>query len=93
MAAFAITAGLVAQATNGRLRQGPADAVFASVSIDSRTLPRGALFVAIRGDRFDGHAYAGDARARGAAGVLVSDAAAALPGLPAIVVDDTVVAL
>jgi UDP-N-acetylmuramoyl-tripeptide--D-alanyl-D-alanine ligase len=43
------------------------------VSIDSRTLAPGALFVAIAGDRFDGHDFARVAVDRGATGLLVSE--------------------
>ncbi len=64
------------------------------VAIDSRSLRPGDLFVAIRGTRFDGHRFVGDAVARGAAAVLVSDAAAlGTPPTPGIVVDDTLRAL
>ena len=38
---------------------------------DSRTLEPGALFVALRGERFDGHDFVPEAAARGAAGALV----------------------
>ncbi|MCY4472625.1 MAG: UDP-N-acetylmuramoyl-tripeptide--D-alanyl-D-alanine ligase [Kistimonas sp.] len=48
------------------------DAPVGSVSIDSRTLMPGQLFVAVRGPRFDGHDYVQAAVARGAAAVLVS---------------------
>ena len=41
---------------------------FSSVSTDSRTLLGGALFVALSGERFDGHDYVARARANGAAG-------------------------
>jgi UDP-N-acetylmuramoyl-tripeptide--D-alanyl-D-alanine ligase len=44
---------------------------FASVSTDTRTLQPGALFVALRGERFDGHDYVGAARERGAVAALV----------------------
>ena len=64
------------------------------VSIDSRSLRPGDLFVAIRGARFDGHRFVGDALARGAAAVVVSDAAAlGTPPAPGVVVDDTLHAL
>ena len=45
---------------------------FSSVSTDSRTLSPGALFVALSGERFDGHDYAARARESGAAAVLVN---------------------
>ena len=64
------------------------------VSIDSRSLRPGDLFVAIRGARFDGHRFVADAVARGAAAAVVSDAAAlGTPPAPGIVVDDTLRAL
>ena len=44
---------------------------FSSVSTDSRTLSPGALFVALSGERFDGHDYVARARENGAAGALV----------------------
>jgi len=44
---------------------------FSSVSTDSRTLSPGALFVALSGERFDGHDYAARARDNGAAAALV----------------------
>ncbi len=80
----------VAAATAGRLAGD--DAAFAGVGIDSRTLEPGMLFVALRGERFDGHTFLEAARARGAAGALVSQPA---PGtvLPQVVVRDTQAAL
>jgi UDP-N-acetylmuramoyl-tripeptide--D-alanyl-D-alanine ligase len=44
---------------------------FSGVSIDSRTLQKGQLFVAIRGQRSDGHLFINQAIERGAAGVIV----------------------
>ena len=41
------------------------------VSTDTRTLREGDLFVALRGPSYDGHAFVGDAFARGAAAALV----------------------
>ncbi len=43
-----------------------------SVSIDTRTLEKGALFVALPGTKIDGHAYVAAALEKGAAGALVS---------------------
>ncbi len=51
--------------------QGDRSATFSSVSTDSRTLAQGALFVALRGERFDGHSYADAAIRRGAAALMV----------------------
>ena len=47
---------------------------FSSVSTDSRSLSPGALFVALTGDRFDGHDYVAQARKNGAAAALVERA-------------------
>ncbi len=67
------------------------DRVFDWVSTDSRTSPAGALFVALRGEHFDGHEFAGAAASRGACGLLVERQ---LPiALPQVVVADTLRAL
>ena len=79
----------VADAVSGQLVGG--DAPFAAVGTDTRSLERGALFVAIRGERHDGNAFVAEAAARGAAGALVS--APAAEALPQVRVPDTRVAL
>jgi UDP-N-acetylmuramoyl-tripeptide--D-alanyl-D-alanine ligase len=66
-----------------------ADAPYESVSTDSRTLARGALFVALRGERFDGHRFLDAARAAGAAGAIVDADSAGTAPLPVLVVGDT----
>lgn len=64
-----------------------AEVLCESVSIDSRTLSPGALFVAIRGEHADGHAFLESAIARGARAALVERAT---PGsVPTIQVADT----
>jgi len=66
----------------------------AGVSTDTRTLARGDLFVALRGEQFDAHAFLATARDAGAAALVVDDALAAVGlGLPVFVVPDTIVAL
>ena len=71
-----------------------ADAGFRGVFTDSRSIVAGELFVALKGDRFDGHDYVGEVLSRGAAGALVKqDFAAAHRELPLIVVADTRLAL
>jgi UDP-N-acetylmuramoyl-tripeptide--D-alanyl-D-alanine ligase len=69
-----------------------ADVAFDVVTTDSRKLAPGALFVALRGPRFDGHSYAAQAIQQGAAAVLV-EASANLNVTPAIVVEDSRLAL
>jgi UDP-N-acetylmuramoyl-tripeptide--D-alanyl-D-alanine ligase len=65
-----ITLGELARAIEGATTDA-ADTRVESVSTDSRTLAPGALFVALRGPRFDGHDYAQQARSRGAAALMV----------------------
>ena len=71
-----LTAGDIAAVTGGRLMQGDAGKAIERISIDSRKLGAGDFFVAIRGERFDGHQFVGDVLARGASGVLLDT----LPG-------------
>lgn len=47
------------------------DTAIDAISNDTRTLAAGSLYVALRGDRFDGHDFAADAVARGASALLV----------------------
>ena len=68
------------------------DIRFSAVSTDSRTLPRGALFVALRGERFDGHRFLDAARDGGASAAMVDEEARSTPEsvrLPLLVVGDT----
>ncbi|HKT34933.1 MAG TPA: UDP-N-acetylmuramoyl-tripeptide--D-alanyl-D-alanine ligase [Nitrospira sp.] len=44
-----------------------------SISTDSRSIRRGDLFVALRGDRFDGHQFVPTVLSKGAAGAIVHD--------------------
>jgi UDP-N-acetylmuramoyl-tripeptide--D-alanyl-D-alanine ligase len=68
------------------------DRPYGAVSTDSRTLSAGALFVALRGPKFDGGEFVAAAVQRGAVGAIVEKAA---PGVASaqIVVPDTLVAL
>lgn len=68
-----------------------ADVAFRGVSTDSRRPMPGALFFALQGPNFDGHAYVEAARAQGAAAAAVSKPCASL--LPQISVSDTRLAL
>lgn len=70
MASF--TCEEILAATGGRLVAGTRREVFTGVSTDSRQLQSGELFVALVGERFDGHDFAARAVERGAAGVVVS---------------------
>ena len=79
----------LARVTGGRLEG--ANVAFGAVSIDSRTLEPGSLFVALAGERFDAHDYVRQAAERGCSGALVSRAVEA--AVPQVVVDDTLAAL
>lgn len=63
------------------------------VSTDSRTLQPGDCFVAIRGERFDGHEYAAMAAERGATVLILEQALAGHPEVTQIIVNDTTQAL
>lgn len=75
----------VAQQLNARLLG--ADAAFARVSTDTRTIAQGDLFVALKGDQFDGHDYVAQAFEKGAVAAMVSRT---LPGAHSLLlVEDT----
>ncbi|WP_315584680.1 UDP-N-acetylmuramoyl-tripeptide--D-alanyl-D-alanine ligase [Actinomyces viscosus] len=96
----------IAAAVGGRLI-GPDASVTGPVVTDSRQAAEGALFVAVHGERTDGHAHLGSALRLGAVGAIVSDLEAARAGLPGeeieaapedlpmglVLVEDTVAAL
>ena len=71
-----LTMADVAKATSGRLLRGSPELPVDRISIDSRSTRAGDLFIAIRGDRFDGHRFVLDALGAGAIGAVVSDASA-----------------
>jgi UDP-N-acetylmuramoyl-tripeptide--D-alanyl-D-alanine ligase len=62
---------------------------FAAISTDTRALAPGTLFVALAGERFDGHDYLDAAAAAGATGVVVRRGTPVPPGLVPFEVDDT----
>ena len=67
------------------------DVEFGGVGTDTRTLKRGDLFVALRGERFDGHRFVAQAAAAGAAAAMVEAGAAdaVKTTLPLLVVENT----
>ncbi|MFJ2332596.1 UDP-N-acetylmuramoyl-tripeptide--D-alanyl-D-alanine ligase [Pseudomonas helleri] len=80
----------VAATLNGRLVG--EDARFSGVSIDSRAIAQGQLFIALTGPRFDGHDYLNDVAEKGAVAALV-EREVPESALPQLVVADTRVAL
>lgn len=79
----------IAQWAGGRLQGG--DVLIDAVTTDTRTLDasdgRAALFIALKGERFDGHDHAADAVTLGARAALVSHVVPA--PVPQVVVADT----
>lgn len=90
------TAADAAAATNGRhpIARTAGHWMATGVSIDSRTVAPGDLFIALKGPNFDGHAYVKDALAKGAAAALVSAVPEGVQAnAPLLLVDDTQAAL
>jgi UDP-N-acetylmuramoyl-tripeptide--D-alanyl-D-alanine ligase len=62
---------------------------FSSISTDSRSISSGALFVALKGERFDGHDHLPAAAAAGATGAIVRQGTPPVPGVVLLEVPDT----
>jgi UDP-N-acetylmuramoyl-tripeptide--D-alanyl-D-alanine ligase len=71
MKPLALTLGWLAAAVGGKVLSGDPNLPIGGVVTDTRTLQRGDFFVALRGPRFDGNAFVGEATNRGAVGALV----------------------
>ncbi len=90
MALLATTAlSEVAAATSGAVVAGAPGLHVGGVTIDSRRVAPGQLFVAIAGPRFDGHDFVAEAAARGAAAALVHRDVQAPAGFALVRVADT----
>lgn len=88
----------VAEVVGGELVDASGDESIRGVGIDTRGDLGGRLFIAIRGERHDGHDHLGSARTAGAAAVLIARGVAGEAGVrggegPAIVVEDTIAAM
>lgn len=99
---FRLSGEFIAESCAGRLVRGVGIVAEKGVSIDSRTIEAGAVFVAIKGPRFDGHDFLCEAVRKGAVGLVVDQgheqealaAASAAPDTVFVVtVSDTTVAL
>lgn len=66
--------------------QAPVDAVIRDVSTDTRNLPEGCLFIALRGKNFDGHDFVEQAMEAGAAAAVTD---MQINGYPCVAVPDT----
>lgn len=86
----------IVEAVNGQMLCTGKNVKVKGVSIDSRTVQKGDIFFALKGERVDGHHYIVPARKAGAAGAVVSHLGKAGLGheqFPVIRVKDTVTAL
>ncbi len=90
----------ILSASKGRLVRGDKKLSITGVSIDTRSIKNGELFIAIKGDSFDGHDFLEQAFANGAAGAVINEfqiekAARSIEdsSKPLIAVSDTVWAL
>ena len=96
-AAVLLTAAQAASVMAGSVIAGPGSAAINGISIDTRTLRTGEVYLAIIGERVDGHRFVREALQAGAAGLVVSDPSSVPPSLdPAVVVvrvDETTIAL
>ena len=91
-----ISAAQIKEATGGILigNVNPEETFVTGVSTDSRKIQSGDLFVAIKGERFDGNEYAQATLMSGAAGCLVSRDPGEIPeGKFAVLVEDTAMAM
>jgi UDP-N-acetylmuramoyl-tripeptide--D-alanyl-D-alanine ligase len=86
-----MTLGQAATVLGGELRG--SDVRFSDVCTDSRALKSGDLFVALRGERYDGHDFVAKAAAAGAVAALIDRAYVRSAPLPVAAVEDTTVAL
>lgn len=88
------TLDAVLEATGGQLLVKGDEQRFTSISTDSRTLAPGGLFVALKGEQFDGHQFIAQAISRGGSGVIVDQGEVENIGLrdlqvPVVGVSDT----
>jgi UDP-N-acetylmuramoyl-tripeptide--D-alanyl-D-alanine ligase len=88
-----LTVGDVVAGTTGRAAGGDTGKAIAGVSIDTRTIKPGQMFVAVKGPNFDGHEFVAQAVEKGASAVMVHRDVPAPPGVPVIRVADTTQAL
>lgn len=93
MSAFPWTDTGVRQALGLRTDLADAKVEYTGVCTDSRDVSKGQLYVALVGDRFDGHDFVADAVSKGARGAVVSREPLADPEVRLYPVEDTLVAL
>ncbi len=91
---MAFTLGEITEAVGGTLLAGAGSRRVSGVSTDTRHIRRNQLFVAVKGDNFDGHDFLAQAAAQGATALLVSRKDRVFPAGAAVIwAEDTVRAL
>jgi UDP-N-acetylmuramoyl-tripeptide--D-alanyl-D-alanine ligase len=88
-----ITVKQLCEITGAKQCSGDPQTLVSGVSIDSRRIRPGDVFVAFRGERVDGHAFVADALARGAAAAMVQEVPHPSPEAPIVKVGDPLDAL
>ncbi|HPV01006.1 MAG TPA: UDP-N-acetylmuramoyl-tripeptide--D-alanyl-D-alanine ligase [Clostridiales bacterium] len=83
----------IMEATQGKLQGGDSSVLVGDISTDSRKINPGSLFIALKGERFDGNDFLTEAFANGAVAVMTDREAADFPGRIVIKVEDTLKAL
>lgn len=90
---FKCSLHLLAEVTQATLRNPDSDSVVvAGVSTDTRSLQPGNAFIALKGERFDGHRFVQQAVHLGAAAVIVQTAVVEIADVPQLIVRDTLAA-
>ena len=80
-------------ACGGRAENCDSEKGVADIVTDSRKITQGSVFVALRGEKFDGHNFAGQAIEKGAVCSIVDENFDNKENIPVIVVEDTYKAL
>ena len=88
-----LTAGEIVRCTGGRLLFGDEGYAFDGITTDSRTVSPTALYIPLKGERFDGHSFLADVCAKGIGGYICSDGFCASSAPFAVEVADTGTAL
>ncbi len=87
----------ILQVTEGELLQGDKDKWITKISTDSRQITQGDLFIALKGDKFDGHDFIEEVIKKGTGALIISKNTPPIPNsqfpIPIIKVKDTLIAL
>jgi len=83
----------IIKATQAQIINGKSDLEFSNLSLDTRRIKKGELFLAIKGSKFDGHDFLKEAEKKGAVGLIVEKIPKQSFKIPILKVKDTVKAL